>query len=132
MFRTRTMLAVLSRHAIARSALAAPLQPRPVSIPRSFSIFASSEPPSGESYKKIMSELGNATTGEEVLDSQMPLGAPKPSALNRIRTTGRASLESLEKRRDEAQDKLARAMEYKAKREAQKKATQEAEAAKKS
>ena len=126
------MLAVLSRQTVARSSVAASLPPRSVPFSRSLSIFASSEPPSGESYKKIMSELGNATTGEEVLDSQVPLGAPKPSALNRLRATNRTSLEALEKKRDMAQDKLARAMEYKAKREAQKKAAGETDAAKKS
>lgn len=122
MLRTAPLVSLVVRSASRRSVVcsARPLASRPLSV------FASGAPPSGESYKKIMQELGNVTTGEEVLDSQVPLGAPKPSALNRLRTSGRGSLEQLEKRRDDAQDKLNKALDYKAKRDAQKKAAEQA------
>ena len=120
MHRTRSLFVSVTRVA-ARSA--APLLPLGRVVARPLSVFASGDPPSSESYKTIMKELGNATNAEEMRDAQVPLGAPKPSALNRLRTSGRLpSAELLEKKRDDAQDKLARAQEYKEKRDAQRKA----------
>ena len=102
--------------------------PTPVSVSftRAFSIFGSESPSAGLA-KSI--DLGNFTTGEQVLDASVPLGAPKPSALNRLRQSGRTP-EARERRSDEVESKIRKAQEYKAaKQAAEKKKAEEAQAA---
>ena len=58
------------------------------------------------------------TTGESVLDKSVPQGAPKPSALNRLRQSGRPGRDASDAAREQAVDmKMRKAMEYKMQRE---------------
>ena len=95
-------------------------------LARSFSIFSSSGP--GDSMSGLLRNTGltQMEPDDTVADRSVPLGAPKPSALNRLRASGRPG--AGDSAREHAVDmKMRKAMDYKMQREeAKAKAAEEA------
>jgi len=75
--------------------------------------------------------ISSSMQAENAVDASVPQGAPKPSVLNKLRSTGRMN-DPLESRRrgEMLEEKLRKAQEYKRAR-AEAKAKEEAELAKK-
>ena len=90
----------------------------PASSVRSLSVFSAEGPSDALSRLMKDRDLGNPTSGADVLDSGVPLGAPKPSVLIRLRSSGGRNIEQLEQRANAAEMKLRKAQEYKEKKEA--------------
>jgi hypothetical protein len=120
----RLLMVATMRHSMAVSARASSVMPalsawRSVVTPaRCMSIFSSSSP--NDSIAALLKKQGDPDTVASVLDDGVPQGAPKPSALNRLRMSGRPGRDEFTKERA-AGDKMRKALEYKMQREAAKK-----------
>jgi hypothetical protein len=126
----RTVVAPLRAAAAAALPLpaAAPLRCVCAFPSRPFSVFSSSSP--SDSLSQLLRDK-SLLNNDEQLDKSVPLGAPKPSALNKLRQSGRPGRDNQDSQRmDAASVAMRKAMDYKmAKQQAKEKA--EAEAAKK-
>lgn len=78
---------------------------------RRFSVFASEGP--SATFARLMKDRDAIV--QNALDQGIPLGAPKPSMLNKLRESGRTP-GAQERRLDSAEAKLRKAQDYKAAR----------------